>query len=532
MGVAGRSKVQSMLAFKVQYVDDSKAKGHQLTSLRPRPSSRHSRRHFLRTGTLAAGAVLDGLYRPERYTLRAQLTTAMLIGPASADVNADGMVGPADLAVVEQALFTRRGFDLVPEPGFDHRADVFGRGLVERLEADSVQRIVNEMSGPISAIDARPVIIAWHYGWYNGVEREPGSQTVRFLGGDYASWDSEIESTFHRLKNECGVTVDALSWIPTRANQDLLSNYRAGYFGAADVGTRHVALLYEGSLSLPFTEDRVDFASPEVRALFLEDFEQMAMFLREARDDTPARVFTLDDRPVVFLFGSHTWGLLNNIGRQSDALDQTIAEARNRFTAVYGSYPYLVGEEIPRSYATPLTEDRTRRTVNFDGIFAYLHSSNLKAGADVVISLDSWYIDNQVQLLRVTYEMVRDLRNRFTELPILVIPSLAAGFAKPGFPTLQANRRRYTDLIDVLTQLHMQEYIVPEWLGFVGGPILPAPIYSVGSWNEEFEGHAVFPTSWNVALSDVQQEGFDLPMAIKQAFGWNHYAGRDVRPGR
>ena len=80
----------------------------------------------------------------------------------------------------------------------------------------------------------------------------------------------------------------------------------------------------------------------------------------------------------------------------------------------------------------------------------------------------------------------------------------------------------------MLTRVHRDEYILPQWQGYIGGPILPAPVYSVGSWNEEFEGHAVFPSSWNLALRETQQGGFDLPMAIKQAFGWNHYAGRDV----
>ena len=499
--------------------------------MQSRASSRQSRRRFLRTGTLALGAFLDGVYRPQTYSASSQPTAPVLIAPANADVNADGVVGPADQAVVERALFTRRGFDLLPEPGFDVRADIFGRGLVERLEVDSVQRAVDEIPGPIDAIDARPITIAWHYGWYNSAEREPGSQTVRFLGGNYASWDSEIENVFHRLKDECGITVDALSWIPPRANQDLLHNYRRGYFGGADVWTRHVALIYEGSLSLPFKDARIDFVSADVQTLFVEDFEQMALFLREVREDTPARVFTLDDRPVIFLFGSHTWGLFDDRERQSEAVDRTIAEARLRFDAVYGSLPYLVGEEVPRSYATPVTEEGRRRTVNFDGVFAYLHSANFKNAVDAinpdaVIPLGPWYTNNQVRLLRATYEAVRELRNRFTGLPILVIPSLSTGFAHPGFPTLQVSRRSYSDFIDVLTRVHMDEYILPQCQGFIGGHILPAPIYSVGSWNEEFEGHAVFPTSWNLALSETQQEGFDLPMAIKQAFGWNHYAGR------
>ncbi|MCH7824445.1 MAG: hypothetical protein IH849_06545, partial [Acidobacteria bacterium] len=47
-------------------------------------------------------------------------------------------------------------------------------------------------------------------------------------------------------------------------------------------------------------------------------------------------------------------------------------------------------------------------------------------------------------------------------------------------------------------------------------------------WNEEFEGHAVFPAAFNQSLLEVQLGGFDLSMAIKQVFSWNHYATRPI----
>ena len=50
----------------------------------------------------------------------------------------------------------------------------------------------------------------------------------------------------------------------------------------------------------------------------------------------------------------------------------------------------------------------------------------------------------------------------------------------------------------------------------------------MGSWNEEFEGHAVLPAEFNFSLPEVTQDGFDLVMAIKEVFGWNHYAERDL----
>ena len=90
-----------------------------------------------------------------------------------------------------------------------------------------------------------------HYGWYDRVRRPLLQQTVRYLVGDYLSNDPRVEEEFNRLKNEFGITVDALSWMPPRVRPSLLPNYEAGYFGASNAATRHVALLYEGSLALP-----------------------------------------------------------------------------------------------------------------------------------------------------------------------------------------------------------------------------------------------------------------------------------------
>ena len=64
----------------------------------------------------------------------------------------------------------------------------------------------------------------------------------------------------------------------------------------------------------------------------------------------------------------------------------------------------------------------------------------------------------------------------------------------------------------------------------IGTAALPAPVYTVGSWNEEYEGHAVFPAQFNLALSETEQAGFDFVMALKEAFGWNHYAERALFP--
>ena len=155
----------------------------------------------------------------------------------------------------------------------------------------------------------------------------------------------------------------------------------------------------------------------------------------------------------------------------------------------------------------------------------------MKTGPGIALPVDSWYIENQVRLLRRMYSLVRWVANRHTGLPILVIPSLASGFAKPGFPLLRVDRQSYNDLIRRLQSVHMDEYVLPYWSSHLGSPLLPAPIFTVGSWNEEYEGHSLFPSRFNLALSTETRCGFDLPLAIKQAFGWNHYAGRGLPNG-
>ncbi len=54
------------------------------------------------------------------------------------------------------------------------------------------------------------------------------------------------------------------------------------------------------------------------------------------------------------------------------------------------------------------------------------------------------------------------------------------------------------------------------------------PVVSVGAWNEEWEGHSIMPAHFNRTLAPRTQKGFDLVMAVKQAFGWNHYMQRSA----
>ena len=206
----------------------------------------------------------------------------------------------------------------------------------------------------------------------------------------------------------------------------------------------------------------------------------------------------------------------------------TVGEARDAFEAVYGEPPYVVGEELLQlASTTNPSPDRLSRAVNFDAIYAY-HAANLKASATPFEMTELYGALQRLRLERATTAM-RGLRNRFTGNRIPLIPSLAGGFAKHGLPILSASRQAYADFVKLLTRFYTEDYLPQEWPGVIGTAALPAPIYSVGSWNEEFEGHAVFPARFNLALSDTEQAGFDFVMAVKEAFGWNHYAERAIR---
>ena len=79
----------------------------------------------------------------------------MLLPPYLADTDGDGRLGPSDQQLVETALFSHRGFDLVPRSSFDFRADVFGQGYVDPDVLDSVAHSINT-HGTQSAFPDRP----------------------------------------------------------------------------------------------------------------------------------------------------------------------------------------------------------------------------------------------------------------------------------------------------------------------------------------------------------------------------------------
>lgn len=491
----------------------------------PRDNKSHSRRDFLSVATAAVAATAA----PPSLSISAQEAPVLL--PAYiADVTGDGLLGPDDASVVDLGLFSQRGFNLTAAPGFDHRADIFGRGAIDPIALESVIHSIDVWRASATQVK-RPITIAWHYGWYNTLNRPPGLQTVRLKGGDYLSFDPAVETIFHDLKNEFGVTVDALSWIPKRDNKDNQDNYRNAFLRAPNVDTRHICLLYESTISLPFVGSRINFRSPVVQKLLRQDFVEMAQFFKEIRDDTPGRIFSLDGRPVLFIFGTHTWGVTPVSRGDFDTVDAMISDVRNIFADIYGSPPYIVGEEMFLSTTGEFSPDRRRRTQNFDAIYVYHHASNLKPlrpGIEARLPMSPLYIENQVRILRRTYRAVADLRCRFTRQPILVIPNLAPGFAKPGNPTLLLGRSGYADFLKLMTAVHEREHIETSWRSALGTSLLPASIYIVGSWNEEFEGHCVFPFDFNFSVPEVVQQGFDLAMPVKEVFGWNHYAQREI----
>ena len=478
------------------------------------------RRSFLRIGTLGlAGGLGTGL--------RAQTSAGVTLPWHVADVDGDGQLGAADIQLMRRAPFTSRGFALEPNSGFDYRADVFGQGRVNQAAVDAVSRTVGLLDADVPKSGPRPITIAWHYGWYNGLRRPVPLQTVQYLGGDYLSNDPRVEEEFNRLRNEFGITVDALSWIPPRVAPTVLPNYRAGYFAASNAATRYVALLYENTIALPVTGDRIDFRQQEVANLLVADFVAMGRTLVEARDRYPTRVFRIDGRPVIFIFATHAWGLNRDDEMEFRRMAGIVGEAREAFNGVYGEYPYLVGDELlPLASSRSPSPDRVSRAINFDGIFTY-HAANLKPGAPS-FTINEAYGALQQARLAAAVSAMRELRNRFTGRRLLIIPSLAGGFAKTGLPTIGASRGAYADYLKRLTRFHSETYLPQEWPNSVGTPVLPAPVYTVGSWNEEYEGHAVFPARFNLAFSGDQQGGFSFVMAIEQVFGWNHYAGRAI----
>jgi hypothetical protein len=451
-----------------------------------------------------------------------------MLPPWVADVSGEGHTAKADDKIVRKALNNRRGLSIVPRDGYDYRADVFGRGRVDRAALNAVQATRRALAADPTAERARPITVTWHYGWYNFEARQPKQHHVWYKGGGYSSRSPETEATFNDLKNEFGITVDALSWADPAVDGNLNQNLELGYLNAPNARTRYAALLYESLLSLRANPgDRIDFSRNKTRKRLIDHFRGMARFFKKLRDESKARIFLLDGRPVIFIYASHTWATnVDGTGNQYDFIDQAMETAIANFEAIYGVAPFVVGEETTFAETDRFDEGRQRRAANFDGVFSYHHAS----GADFIVRggqhLRGEYVEQVKTVLGSLYKGALEHKSRFTDKQMLVIPSLATGFSKIDVPTLYSSRNDYADFLTEMLRFHHDEYMVNA---FGEGPARRTPsIVSVGAWNEEWEGHAVFPSQFNHTLSPRTQKGFDYVMAIKQACGWNHYMNRSV----
>lgn len=487
------------------------------------------RRRFLRAGGVLAAGTYLGLEWPSLLGSQAFAASVDLPPVWVADVSGDGRWSKADDRIIKRSLGLRRGVSLQPADGYDFRADLYGRGTVDRADLRAAADARAMVGTDPSVRRARPITVAWHYGWYNFAARRPKGHHAWFKGGGYSSRSPETEALFNDLKNEFGITVDALSWADPTVDNNLNSNLELGYFNAGNARTRYTALLYESLLSLRARPgDRIDFEANKTRSRLVENFRGMARFFKKLRDESRARIFALDGRPVIFIYASHTWGLnVDGTGEQYRRIDEAMENAIANFEAIYGSRPFIVGEETTFAESDRFDEGRRRRSANFDAVFIYHHASN----ADFIVrggrELRGDYVDQVKEVIGHTYDGALEHRNRFTDKQILVIPSLAAGFSKIGVPTLFANRQNYADFLKEMLAHHHDSYMVRAF-GEEGARAQPA-IVSVGSWNEEWEGHAVFPCDFNRTLAPRAQNGFDYCMAIKQAFGWNHYMARQAQ---
>jgi hypothetical protein len=231
-----------------------------------------------------------------------------------------------------------------------------------------------------------------------------------------------------------------------------------------------------------------------------------------------ANVLRFDGRPVVFVFASHLLGTtVVSILDVALALD----EAREAFIAAAGVAPYLIGDEAPFVNEEQPTMGRRLRASFFDAVARYHHYEAPLVAAfaeDGPVHLGGDYLARIIEVERRAIDAFAGVRNRFTGRPLLVIPSSAAGFAKAGFPTLLASRSDYARLLRAMRQL-AEEHLAQINAAHPGPPVHAVAPAIVGSWNEEFEGHALLPARRNEALVGGDYGGFEWLAAIKEVYG-------------
>lgn len=462
-------------------------------------------------GVGAAYAPFDALRRE----LRGLQAVRGTVPPWAFDVDANGSIDGRDRSVIAAHVGTERGFGIAPRAGYDFRADLFGRLEVSGLDLDAFG--IEAMSGPAPP---RPVVMCWHYGWYHPERRPQEPTTATYLGGDYLSDDAVVEEQFHRLKREFGIDADLLSWIdPTLGFEPTLDNFDAGYFGAPTASTRHFGWLYETAINLGSSLPMVlsdDSGRPQ---RLVANFRAMAH--RMIDQDTGAvrgNVLRFGGRPVVFMFASHLLG--TTLQSMLDVV-RVMTEARRAFEEEAGVAPYLIGEETPFRAEQELGAGRTIRATLFDAVARYHHYEAevvARFAADGPVRAGGDYLREILDVERRTIAALAGIRNRFTGAPVLVIPSSAAGFAKAGLPTLLAGRDDYVRLLRE-TRALAEEHLATINAASGVPPVHQAAPAIVGSWNEEFEGHALFPALRNQALVAGEQGGFEWLSAIKEVYG-------------
>ena len=254
----------------------------------------------------------------------------------------------------------------------------------------------------------------------------------------------------------------------------------------------------------------------------VRDFRRMGSWLTEIGSD---RLLRFDGRPVVFVFGSHTFGPtrrdLPHVGR---ALDR----ARNAFADSFGTPPWLIGDEALFPADPGVGHDRLFRAAYFDAVPRYHHydaGQIRELGEGGAVRLDAAHRRRLVANEARTMAGYRSVRNRYTRRPLLVIPSSASGFAKARLPSLLASRDDYAALLAAMQQL-TDDHLRGRHAEQFGTPAIPAPLVIAGSWNEEFEGHALMPAAANRALVEERDGGFDWLQALKSIYGSDSWAGR------
>jgi len=381
--------------------------------------------------------------RSRRQALRAGVAALVALGvprlafsrgrdgacPWTFDINGDGTVSAADRALIADAGFAMRGDRTSPRSNWDPRLDFLSRG---RLLEDNLAEFDRLAPALATQLPPRPITACWHYGWYGPGRRQRETPTMRYIGGNYLSTDRRTEETFNNLKNEFGISADMLSWID---NRDTLRAFERGYLSASNRGQRRFGLLYESQINLE-ARGRISM-SPARRAptKLAHDFRRMGQWLRDVAGPDRDDVLRIDGRPVIYLYGSHTFGVNN---AELPDVGTALVRARDDFAAAFGALPYLVGDESIFPGDAEVALDRRFRAQYFDAITRYHHYDERQVrelGGDRAIRLDADHIARIVALEQRNNTGFAGTRNRWSDQPIVTIPSMAAGFAKRGLPS-------------------------------------------------------------------------------------------------